>query len=267
MKHLAFIDMDDTLLGPDKTISIENLHALDRLRAAGIEIVIASGRHHKNLGQYRDDIRGMDWLISSHGSAVESLQTGEVILDHTLPAELVRVICQRAKQEGVGIIAYHRDGAYIEQASEWTDLHVRRTGWTLSVRDFETLPPEGFQKILWVEHESCLTALAPVMQAEFKGRAQVLQTEPELLEFFSPQTNKAVGAQALIERRGLSQDRTLAFGDGCNDLELLRWAGVSVAMAHGCEAARQAAQWVSPSAALPRVAFAGAVDLALERVG
>ncbi|MGV3532166.1 MAG: HAD family hydrolase, partial [Chthoniobacteraceae bacterium] len=97
------------------------------------------------------------------------------------------------------------------------------------------------------------------------GELSVLETSPELLEFFSPKANKAVGAQALAARLGISREHTLAFGDGTNDVELLAWAGVSVAMAHGRANAREAAGFVSPEGA-PEEAFARAVDLALRHV-
>ena len=81
-------------------------------------------------------------------------------------------------------------------------------------------------------------------------------------EFFSIDANKAVGAQALVRKLEISPEETLAFGDGNNDVELLRWAGVSVAMDHGRETARRAARFVSPPGP-PESAFARAVDLTL----
>ncbi len=53
---LAVFDMDDTLLGPDRTLSPENAAALRRLRAAGVEVVIASGRHSSNLLEFEPEI-------------------------------------------------------------------------------------------------------------------------------------------------------------------------------------------------------------------
>jgi len=89
-----------------------------------------------------------------------------------------------------------------------------------------------------------------------------VETNPELLEFFAPAANKAVGAQTLANKLGIPAANALAFGDGNNDVELLAWAGRSVAMNHGRESARRAAKFISP-AGPPESAFARAVDLAL----
>ncbi len=266
MKHVAFIDMDDTLLGPSKTISSENLSALGELRAAGVQIVIASGRHQRNIAAYQDVIHDMDWMISSHGAIVESLRTGEVLHELCLPPTQIPEICRRAREEGAGTMAYHSTGIYTEELTEWILFHAHTVGWEPKVRDFATLAPDHFQKIMWTTDTARISALASPLKEEFDDKVQVLRTEPELLEFFSLAVNKSVGAQALISHLGAPRSRALAFGDGSNDIELLRWAGVSVAMGHGHRNALQAAQHITPPGP-PESAFARGVEIALRAMG
>lgn len=260
--RLAFIDLDDTLLGPNKRISPDNLSALARLRAAGVLVTIASGRHHNNITAL-EQIGHQGWILSSHGSVVRNEQTGEVLAEMPLDSALVSHLRERAREHEVSVIAYHRDGAYIEQGSEWIDLYAREAGWTPTVTNFDTLAPDQFQKILWADHPGRINQLAPVLKAELSERLNIMVTNPELLEFFAPTANKAVGAQALTGKLGIASEQTLAFGDGNNDVELLRWAGFSVAMHHGRETARQAARFVTPPGP-PESAFARAVDLAFQ---
>lgn len=259
--QLAFVDLDDTLLAPDKTVSPENLRALDRLRSAGTQLVLASGRHHRNIARFRE-FGDLGWLLSSQGSVVRHHQTDEMLLETTLAPEHVAELCRRGRDLGMSLIAYHREGAYIDRATPWTDLYAQLAGWTPQLVDFAQLPPDGFQKILWSEDPARITTLAPTLRRETRGWAHSVITNPELLEFIAATANKAAGAQALSERLGIPTDKTLAFGDGNNDVELLRWAGFSVAMRHGRESAHRAARCVSP-AGPPETAFARAVDLAL----
>lgn len=259
--QLAFIDLDDTLLGPDKTISAANLAALARLREAGVQIAVASGRHHKNILSL-EEIGAPGWILSSHGSVVRHEPTDEILLEMTMEPALVAEVCTRGRDAGMSIIAYHRKGIFIEESSPWIDLYVRQAGWTPPCTDFRALSPDGFQKILWSEEPERIRALEPVLKSAFAGRLNVLGTNPELLEFFAPHANKAVGAQTLIRKLGIASEETLAFGDGSNDVELLAWAGCSVAMAHGRESAHRAARFTSPPGD-PASAFARAVDLAL----
>lgn len=259
--RIAFIDFDGTLLGPDKTVSPANLAALDKLRAADVQIVAASGRHHFNIAGFRE-IHDLGWILSSQGAVVRHARTGEVLHEITMRPERVVEVCDLARERNLSLIAYHRDGAFIERPSRWTALYARQAGWMPQLRDFLTLPAEGFQKIIWSEKPECIDAMATALTPELGDRYQMVVTDPELLEFLAPGANKATGAKALADRLGVDSARTFAFGDGNNDVEILGWAGVSVAMHHGRESARQAARFVSPSGP-PETAFARAVDLAL----
>ena len=90
----------------------------------------------------------------------------------------------------------------------------------------------------------------------------VVRTADEILEIAAPATNKALGAQAVARSLGIESHNVAAFGDGNNDVELLSWAGVSVAMDHGREAARRAAKLISAPGS-PGTAFARAVQAVL----
>ena len=258
---LAFIDLDDTLLGPDKKISSENLEALDLLRGAGVEIVVASGRHHRNIASFTQ-IGKQGWILSSHGAVVRHEQTGEVIHRMTMDPVLMAEVSQRGRDRNMSLIAYHLDDAYIEGDTRWTQKYAREAGWQPRIVDFHGLAPDGFQKIIWSTEPKRIDEVAAGLIEEFRNRLYVVGTNPELLEFLAPAVNKAAGARALANKLGVPFERTLAFGDGHNDIEMLQWAGRSVAMAHGRERAREAAQFVSP-AGPPETAFARAVDLAL----
>jgi len=260
---LAFIDLDDTLLGPKKEIGRENLGALDRLRSAGVQIAIASGRHHYNITGL-PQLDAKEWILSSHGSVVRHHATNEILAEVNLEPELVTHLCERGRDLGFSVIVYHRTGAYIERPSEWIDLYAREAGWNPKLTDFASLGTEGIQKVLWTDDPSRIKEWLPVLKAEFAGRLNVLITNPELLEFFSPVANKAIGAQTLAQKLSIAPEETLAFGDGNNDVELLRWAGLSVAMAHGRETAHQAARHISPPGP-PESAFARAVELSFAR--
>jgi hypothetical protein len=260
--RLAFIDLDDTLLGPDKKIGPDNLHALDRLRGAGVEIAIASGRHHRNITALRQ-LDATGWILSSNGSVIRHEQTGEVLAETYLDGALALQLAAQAHALGLCAIAYHGDGAFLERPSEWTDLYEVQSGWTPQVTSFDSLDPTRFQKVIWAGHPNRIQELARSVQDEFSSRASVLVTNPELLEFFPQSVNKAVGAQTLARRLQVAPGATLAFGDGSNDVELLRWAGLSIAMHHGRPTAHDAARLVSaPGPA--ESAFARAVQQALQ---
>ncbi len=243
--RLAVFDIDDTLLGPDKQLSPANRAAIDRLRALGVEVVIASGRFQGNLAIFEESLGFRGWLISSGGAVVSHAETGEVIYEITVPQELGMELFQRGREAGYSIIGYHKSGIYCDAQTEWTALYRRNTG-QVPIADISALIDTGLQKLIWTTAATRIAELTPKMQEEYRGRLYVVNTEHEMLEFLNPNVNKALAVQALARRLNVAREQIIAFGDGNNDVPLLEWAGMSVAMAHGRESARHAARMISP---------------------
>jgi len=242
--RLAVFDMDDTLLGPDRQLSRENAAALRRLRAAGVEVVVASGRHASNITKFEHELGFQGWIISAGGAVVSHSETGEVLYEKTVPADLGLELFRRGREQNISLIGYHRSGIFCDAPSEWVSLYTRRTH-QLPVADIPELISTGLQKLIWTTSADRILQLTPAMQEEFHDRLYVVNTEHEMLEFLHPGTNKALAVEALAKKLNLGREVVLAFGDGNNDVPLLEWAGMSVAMAHGREAAKKAAKRVS----------------------
>jgi HAD superfamily hydrolase (TIGR01484 family) len=130
-KRLAFIDLDGTLLGPDKTVSAANRAALDRLRAANVQIVIASGRHHRNIAALAG-IGEPGWIRSSQGAVVRNEQTGATLLELSMQSDRIKGICERARAGGMTVIAYHRSGVRLWPVSAFKFDESAQTGFSTS---------------------------------------------------------------------------------------------------------------------------------------
>jgi Cof subfamily protein (haloacid dehalogenase superfamily) len=243
--RLAVFDMDDTLLGPDKKISPENRDALARLRAAKVEVVIASGRFRANVAIFEESLGFLGWIISAGGAVVSNGATGEIVHEMTVPQELGLELFHRGREAGISIIGYHSTGIFCDAQTEWTALYLRRTG-QVPIADIPALIDTGLQKLIWTTSAARIAELSPHMQEEYRGRLYVVNTEHEMLEFLNPQVNKALAVQVLARRLDIPREQIIAFGDGNNDVPLLEWAGMSVAMAHGRESARRAGKKISP---------------------
>jgi Cof subfamily protein (haloacid dehalogenase superfamily) len=243
--RLAVFDMDDTLLGPDKKISAENRAALDRLRAGGVEVVIASGRHESTLAGFEQSLGFLGWIISAGGAVVTNSATGEIIHQITVPRDLASEVFHRGRDSGIGIIGYRQNGIFCDRRTEWTDLYLRRTGQA-PIADIPALLTDGLQKLIWITAPETIAELTPRMEEEYRNRLYVVNTEREMIEFLNLNANKALAVEVLAGRLNIPREQIIAFGDGNNDVPLLEWAGMSIAMAHGRETARRAAKKISP---------------------
>lgn len=262
--RLAAIDLDDTLLGQDKKVSLGNRKALERLRAAGYEIIVASGRHHRNILSYEEQIGPLGWTISSQGAVVRHAGTEELLHEWTVPEEDALALYDFGRQAGYSLIVYHRDGVFAEAESEWTRLYAKRAGWQPQIANLARLAATGVQKVFFSQSAEEITGIVPEVERVFGERLYLVVTDAETLEFLSPRANKGSAADALSRKLGIGREDVVAFGDGNNDVELLSWAGSSVAMAHGRPSALRAARMISPPGP-PETAFARGVDLLLRK--
>lgn len=260
--RLAAIDLDDTLLGPDKAIGPENAAAVRRLTKAGVHCLLASGRRHENMLRFhrRLDLRGP--IVSCNGALVQDAETNEVLKRTLVPAELAAEIIKEGDRRGVTQNYYHTNGGlYVRGETEWTDLYESRTGSHVNVHgNLGDFHGESALKIIWIDSASNISTMFREFSERYAGRLYVTTTDPEYLEFMALGVSKADGVAAVAAREGIRREEILAFGDGNNDVPLLEWAGLSVAMDHGRTAAHAAANRVAP-AGNPETSFARAVEM------
>jgi hydroxymethylpyrimidine pyrophosphatase-like HAD family hydrolase len=169
-----------------------------------------------------------------------------VLYEKTVPQDVGLELFHRAREADISIIGYHRSGIFCDAPSEWVSLYTRRTH-QVPMADIPALINTGLQKLIWTTSRDRISQLTPELEAELRDRLYVVNTEHEMLEFLHREANKALATQALAAKLGIARECVLAFGDGNNDVPLLRWAGMSVAMAHGRESAKSAAQRISPA--------------------
>src|SRR5580704_9038333 len=263
--RLAAIGLDGTLLGPDKAISDQNAAAIHRLNENGARVIIASGRRHQNSIRFQRQLQLTGPIIACQGGLIRDGESGNVIEAHFLPQTVAREIAGDAEKNGVQAIYYHLDHLYVaEQNDRWIDLYESRVG-----ERAETLPSlsqlDGRRalKIVWYGDPVVLGKIRPEIADRYRGKVDVLSTESENLEFMPRGVNKAAALEKVTHEFGVPREQVLAFGDAENDLQMLAWAGMGVAMRHGNPAAIAAARMVSPPGP-PETAFARAVDVLFE---
>jgi len=265
---LAAIDLDGTLLGPDKTISEQNVAAVGRLSQNGVKVIIASGRRHQNSVRFQRQLQLDGPIIACQGGLIRDGESGNVIEAHFLPQNAAREIVNEAEKNGVQAIYYHLDHLYVsERNNQWLDLYESRVGERAeTLPDLNQLDGRRALKIVWYGEPAVLQKIRPEVSVRYRGKVDVLSTESENLEFMTLGINKATALAKVAEQLGVLREQVLTFGDGENDVQMLAWAGMGVAMRHGNPAAIAAAKLISPPG--PReTAFARVVDVLLKDAG
>jgi Cof subfamily protein (haloacid dehalogenase superfamily) len=262
--RLAAVDLDGTLLGPDKAISEQNAAAVRRLNENGAQVIIASGRRHQNSIRFQRQLQLTGPIIACQGGLIRDGESGNVIEAHFLPQTAARDIAGEAEKNGIQVIYYHLDHLYVPEGNNrWLDLYESRVGERAeTLPNLSQLDGRRALKIVWYGDPSVLQKIRPEIAARYLGKVDVLSTEPENLEFMPRGINKAAALEKVAREFAVPREQVLAFGDAENDLQMLAWAGMGVAMRHGNPLAIAAARMVSPPGP-PETAFARAVEVLL----
>jgi Cof subfamily protein (haloacid dehalogenase superfamily) len=258
---LAAIDIDDTLVGPDKTIGRENRRAVKRLRDLGCRVILASGRRHANMLPYCEELGLDDYVVSCQGARVEHPRTGQVLRRASLAAADASSLVLEGLERGHTVLLWLAEGVFAQAETSWVDAYRLESGNDLvSIADLRALADRPAEKVVWAADPGRIAADFAELGGRYDGRLSVTVTSDWFLEVTALEAHKADGVAAVAASAGVPREAVLAFGDGHNDVSLLSWAGLGVAMPHGRASARAAARLVGTDGD-PESALARAVDL------
>jgi Cof subfamily protein (haloacid dehalogenase superfamily) len=188
-----------------------------------------------------------DPVVCYQGAVVAEPVSGRFLRHEPIPLDLAREVIAAVHAEDVHLNCYVGDELFVEENTaeaqayaSFQRLGVQEVGDLLAWLD---QPPT---KLVAVGDPTRLDAVEERMKARFGPRAYISKSLPYFLEFASPEVTKASGMAFVAEHLGFSQDATVAFGDGENDVELLEWAGFGVAVANAHEGVLAVADFVCP---------------------
>lgn len=263
---VAAVDLDGTLLCPNRTVSAANQRAIQKLRDHGCQIVMASGRRHEDILPYYHLLGLTAPVISCDGIVIKMPLTEEILLEKSLHETLAHSLIEAGREHKVSIYYYHGESVFYAHENEYTLGYQACTRSRKPIKNeyIHELKGNRAQKLVFCEHPSRIAEIKAHLTDRFKDHAQVIETEPGYLEFMPLATSKFTGLQALMAKLDFHTDQALAFGDNWNDVEILSGVGFGVAMTVSSEAAKKAAKAVSPAGDSSE-SFARAVDLVFER--
>lgn len=247
---LIALDLDGTLLTTDKKISEENLAALKAAQQQGVKVVLTTGRPLKAmeffLHELGTDGQADEYTITFNGGLVQR-NTGE-ILDKTVFAyDDVARIYEETEKLGLPLDAI--DGGLVYQIqSDQTSLYAEfNPALNIESIAFEDLSSQ-------ITYNKCVTAFAqepldvaiPHISPELFDQYEIFKSREMLLEWSPKNVHKATGLEKLIAHLGIDKSQVMACGDEANDLSMIAWAGLGVAMQNAVSEVKEVAEVVTP---------------------
>jgi hypothetical protein len=236
IKAVVF-DMDGTLLRNDNTLSKRTIQAVDALRKTGRKVFLATGRSYDAVHPFLDVLVIRTPIVCFNGAAVFDSLTGQPIISHFLQERIARYLIKLAKENGVYFQAYDRAGKLIyERICKESMFYEKHSGITGSVFDFNDESELQVYKMVYIDDHDDLEVLAHKVQSKFsKKEIYSVFSMPYFFEVMSPMAGKLAALQEALSFENLNSSEVMIFGDGQNDLEMLQWARIGVAMENGAK--------------------------------
>jgi Cof subfamily protein (haloacid dehalogenase superfamily) len=264
VKALA-LDLDGTVLNPEKALSGRTLKALRGCRERGLELLIVTGRAVEAAEKYRAAMDARGPMVYFNGAVVADMPGGAVLSATLLDLEAVEFCVGLSRSLGVYYQVFlaggPRDPRQRLIAERWgpeAEMYLDHTGIRAEICDIRELIAApglgGCVKSMFLAEPEVQEQIRPRLAERFGGALYVARTLRNFLEIMNPHVSKGEGLRIALGRRGLEPAETVAFGDEENDLPLFAVAGFSVAPANAKEPVRQAADLIVPSNAEDGVA-------------
>ncbi|MWV43332.1 Cof-type HAD-IIB family hydrolase [Paenibacillus sp. HJL G12] len=250
MYKIVFFDVDGTLLSEtDKSMSHSTRQAIVQLMDKGIKVVVATGRPYSLCHEFK--ALGVDTFISANGALVKCNE--EIIHKHVLTAETVRNVSAFAELNGHSV-SYFTEKYLMNGIGHDNQRVVSALEETLSIIDFpekSSLAEEIYGMCLYADDSEAQKFVNQFPFLQFKRWHHYVMSV-----FEKSVVTKSSAIHKVLEHFGLNRSEAIAFGDGGNDVDMLEYVGLGIAMGNGEQRLKETADFVTKKASEDGIAFA-----------
>lgn len=250
MKKALVLDIDGTLTNSKKEITPATRQAIQELMKRGQKVILASGRPTPGMRRYEKELeldRYGGYLLSFNGAKIVDCYTGEILYQRILPLTFLPGLYRFAGENGCGLITYLGSDVisafppdqYVELEARINGLPVKEAGNFLEFVDFD------INKCLMTAEPEKAALFEEQLRERYESRASIYRSEPFFIEIMPQNVNKAASLEKILPVLGVSREDTVCCGDGFNDISMIEYAGVGVAMGNAQQAVKDAADYVT----------------------
>jgi len=247
---LLALDLDDTLLRTDLTISNRTRNLIKKLVSKGVVVVIATGRMPKAAEKFVKALglnKAPGYIICGNGTLIMNTKTKEVINEVKLPVKTALAAFDLVDAEGFAAQIYDDEHLLVSRRNEFSDADHKLTGLKQVVPpDFHALlAGKSAYKIVVPADPMLLKPLEEILRNVMERKITLFTSKPYYLEILPPGCDKGTALEWLADKLNIKKEEIAAFGDSMNDESMLRRAGLGVAMCNGHEHLKENSRFVT----------------------
>jgi len=258
------LDLDRTVLGESGKITPRVKQAIQTAQARGVKVAIATGRPVASALPYYNEIGSQLPLIAHNGAIITNPNRGEIYqhltIDREIAVQVLNLYQQVDRQSELSLFCYIQERVYLQELTPQSQLYSARNKIKpLPVDDLRQILTTSPTCILAIVHNSTMmNQLFSRLQQEYdRQKLYITKSSATMLETLNPGANKGAAVRYLVEENlGLDAENVMTIGDNYNDLEMIEYGGIGVAMGNAPQPVQAKADWVAPSIQADGVAAA-----------
>lgn len=228
--QLISLDLDGTLLTDEKEITTETLALLERLRKDGKYIVISTGRAMLSVRSLLEDSGFATHLITDNGGTVQELATQEILYTQTIPRTFLETMKDVMQTYGVHCDATTAKHVYVEfLTDEMVELYGQYLLQPVAIGDLREAPEDPIKFTVSGEPD-VIDKVEPELIAKYSDELHIVRSGEHFIDIMKAGTTKGNALKVLVKHLDLTAEDVLAMGNYYNDLEMLQYAGLGIAM-------------------------------------
>lgn len=251
-EKILVLDIDGTLTNSKKEITPATKAAIREMLEQGHKVILASGRPTPGMRRFEKELeleKYGGYLLSFNGGKIVECRTGEIIYQRILSNSILPSLYRFAKENQCGLITYLGDEVLSAfQPDEYVQLETRINGMPTRIVDH-------FVEFVDFDINKCLLTApvekAPQLEARLRemyaGVASVYRSEAFFIEVMPENVDKATSLEQMLESLGVARENVICCGDGFNDISMIKFAGLGVAMENAKPEVKQAADYITAS--------------------
>ncbi|MGE4273063.1 MAG: Cof-type HAD-IIB family hydrolase [Desulfitobacterium sp.] len=247
---LVATDLDDTLLRDDLTLSQRVMAAIRQAKEQGVYVTFATGRMPVSARPYAEQL-GLDVpIITYNGAMIQEAISRKILYRKVISVEVAREVIRFLLSEELYLHMYRGDRVFVQKTNEWSEAYGQKTGVQVEEADLLEIlqeEKEGVEKIIIFAHPDELKIWREKLRVMFPKMLHLTSSKPYFLELNHPEVNKGNTLLNFAKGLGIKPEEVMAIGDSLNDLEMIRYAGLGVAMENAHQDVKDVAKVITSS--------------------
>lgn len=249
-EKVLVLDIDGTLTNSNKEITEATKRGIQMILKRGHKVILASGRPTPGMRRYEEELeleKYGGYLLSFNGGRIINCRTGEIIFQKVLPLNIIPGLCRFTREHGCGLVTYFGDSVisayepdeYVRLESEINKMPIR------VVSDFRDFVDFDINKCIVTAPPQAAEEYEKELQKKYGDIVSVYRSEPFFIEIMPKNVDKAASLDRMLQSIGLTRENAICCGDGFNDISMIRYAGVGVAMGNAQKQVKEAADYIT----------------------